>query len=214
MAPPLVIGGAALVSAIALLVVTRLTVNQARLAEARNAFMSALRDLRPFRTDLGGLWPSLGRLLRANARYARLALVPALILALPLTALFAHLERRYADTGLDAGHSLVLTMRASNPVNVAAADIEPRLSAPDGIRIESPAVWIPSLRESSWRVVAERAGEFDLSATIGGEVVAKHLTVSDPAHPRSPVRSWPVEFVALAMIFTLALQRPFGVRLV
>src|SRR5678816_2469451 len=101
MAPPLVIGGAALVSAIALLVVTRLTVNQARLAEARNAFMSALRDLRPFRTELSGLWPSLGRLLRANARYARLALVPALILALPLTALFAHLERRFADTGLD-----------------------------------------------------------------------------------------------------------------
>jgi hypothetical protein len=212
--PAFVIGGAALVSAIALLAVTRVTVNQTRLADARRAFVAALKDLRPFRSEISGVWAGLGRLIRANVRYARLALFPVLILALPLAALFAHLDSRYGEPGVSAGQSLVVTMRASNGAPVDAAGSEPRLSAQDGIRIETPAVWIPSLRESSWRIVPDRPGEYDLTATIGVEVVRQHLVVSDPAKPTSPIRSWPVEFVALSMIFTLVLQRPFGVRLV
>ena len=173
--------------------------------------MSALRDVRPFRTDLSGVWAGLGRLIRANARYARLALVPALVLALPLILLFNQLDSRYGIPEIKAGQPVVVAIRTSN---ADPGHLEPRLAVPEGIRIETPAVWIPSLNEANWRVVAERPGEFDLVATIGGETVAKHLIVADPARPTSPMRSWPVPFVALSMVFTLALQRPFGVRLI
>jgi hypothetical protein len=62
------------------------------------------------------------------------------------------------------------------------------LSAPAGIRIETPTLWIPSLREADWRIVADRQGDFELTVNVGDESVTKSLRVSDAVVRRSPVR--------------------------
>ncbi len=69
------------------------------------------------------------------------------------------------------------------------------LEAPDvslevdpGIEVETPLLWIPSLREADWRIAVTQPGEHEVRVRIGGEVYSKRVKVSDDIVRRTPVR--------------------------
>ena len=74
------------------------------------------------------------------------------------------------------------------------------LEAPEGVRVETPVVWVPSLRQAGWRVALEAPGEYELVVHIGEETLTKSVRVAGTTELRSPVRAsglsqviWPAE---------------------
>ena len=124
-------------------------------------------------------------ILRHNVTYFLLSLVPMFVTIVPIVLLIAQLQFHYGYRGLLPGETAVLTIELSE---AAAAKPSARLQAPSGLRVETPAVWIPSLNEIAWRVAADRAGEYELEIELDGEVYTKSVCVSDEITRRSPIR--------------------------
>ena len=72
-------------------------------------------------------------------------------------------------------------------------DVRPALTleAPPGVRVETPCVWAPALREGAWRIAAERSGQYDLRVTAGGAGATKRVVVSTAVAARTPRRPAP-----------------------
>ena len=107
-APLLLLAVVSALTALAMLFVVRRTSNQAALAAAKRGIRAALFEVRLFHDEPRGVWPALGRMLAANARYLRHTLVPFLWMVLPLTLVVAQLQAFYGYEGLRPGRAVVL----------------------------------------------------------------------------------------------------------
>lgn len=185
MATLLSLGAISLATAVVLLVVVRYTSNQAGIAQAKRAIRAGLFEIRLFNDDLRAILRAQRDVLRHNLTYLRLSAVPLLWVLLPLVVVIGQLQACYGYDGLHPGASalvkVALTEAAGNTPDL-------RLAAAPGVRVESPPVWIPSLREAAWRIGAERAGEYDLTVTINGDPVTKRVYVGGDVARRSPYR--------------------------
>jgi hypothetical protein len=180
------LAGLAVVSAAAamlMLLVVRATSNQTRLAAVKRSIQACVFEVRLFGDDARAIFRALGEMLRHNLTYLRLSLVPLLWMALPFGFLLVHLDGYYGVGELMPGRQVLVKVRMAG-----AASSAPELMAPDGVRIETPAVWIPSLREAVWRVVVERPGSYELNITTGSATVTKQLSAMSGIVRRSPVR--------------------------
>ena len=186
--PPLV--GLAVVSlglALVMLTVVRFTSNQARLIAVKRALQACVYEIRLFNDDIRTMLRAVGELARHNLTYLRLSLVPVLWMAIPIGLLVAQMHFHYGYGGLDVGHQAVVKVRMRESPNSPGSPAT--LVAPPGIRVETPAVWIPSLREAAWRIVADQPGTYDLTVNAGGDVFTKTIRVSNAIVRRSPLRA-------------------------
>ncbi len=188
--PPIVgLTVVSLIVAVALLVTFKLTSNQHAIAATRRRMQAGLYELRLFQDDPRLMPRIVVDLFRQQATYLRYALVPLLWAAIPLTLLIAHLQAYYGYEGLHPGQTAVVTVRLR-------ANTEPQLTldAPPGLRVETPSVWVPSLREASWRIAADREGDYDLRVILKATTNAtnatatKRVRVTSHVVARSPVR--------------------------
>lgn len=185
-----------LLVAAALLMAFKLTSNQHAIASTRRRIQAGLYELRLFQDD-PRLMPSIVfDLFRQQATYLRYALVPLLWVAIPLTLLIAHLHAYYGYEGLHPGQTAVVTARL-RPGAGAAGEPQLTLEAPPGLRVETPSVWVPSLREASWRIAADRDGDYDLRVILkssppkapnANATATKRVRVTSRSVARSPVR--------------------------
>lgn len=175
-------------TAIVLLLVVRRTSDQPRIARVKRAIRAGLFEIRLFNDDLGAILRAQGEILRHNLTYLRLSVVPLLWVAIPLVLLMGQLQAWYGYAGLHPGQTALVTVEVSDEAGPQPAL---RLDAEPGLRIETAAVWIPSLREAAWRVAAERPGDYELIVHVNGEAFAKSARVSDDLARRSPVRLEP-----------------------
>jgi hypothetical protein len=178
-----------LLVSLALLAAFKLTSNQRALAAAKRRMQANLFELRLFQDDPRLVMRVVGELLRVQVVYLRYAFVPLVWVVLPLTILAAHLQVRYGYDGLRPGHSALVTVRmkevasaaagnapgnasgnASSGAAGAAARPALTLDAPSGLRVETPGVWAAPLRETAWRIAADRDGDYEL-----------HISASAPA---------------------------------
>jgi hypothetical protein len=179
-----------LTAAVGLLVLFKHTSNQQALAETKRQIRAGLLELRLFQDSPGLMRRSVGALLLQQARYLRLALVPAVWALVPLALLLSHLQAHYGYDGLWPSSQSLVTVRLSPD---AAGAVRPALSltAPPGLRIETPCVWTPALREGAWRIVPDRPGEYELHVTANGVGATKRLRVSTAVAARAPHRAAP-----------------------
>jgi hypothetical protein len=63
------------------------------------------------------------------------------------------------------------------------------IQAPEGLRVETPRLWIPTLDEADWRLVATAPGNYEVIVEIGGNDYRKTVTVGDAILARSPIRT-------------------------
>jgi hypothetical protein len=176
-----------LISAIGMLLVVRATSDQARVAAVKRALQACVFEIRLFNDDARAMLRALGEMLRHNLTYMRLATAPVLWMTVPLGLLLAQLHSHYGYDGLAVGQRAVVKARLRN--SSTSPSPQARLAAPPGIRIETPPVWIPSIREVAWRVAAERPGDYVLKVQIGEDVFTKSVLVSDAIVRRSPLRT-------------------------
>jgi hypothetical protein len=173
-----------LLVSLALLAAFKVTSNQRALAAAKRRMQANLFELRLFQDDPRLVLRVVGDLLRQQVVYLRYAFVPLVWVALPLAILAAHLQARYGYDGLRPGHAALVTvrMKAAGGGTTGAASHAARpditLDAPSGLRIETPGVWAAPLRETAWRISAERDGDYELRISPGaaGATVAAAIT--------------------------------------
>jgi hypothetical protein len=163
-----------------------------------------------------------------------------------------HMEFRFGYTGLTAGEAALIKLRLDDSA-IDRGDAS--LEAPDAVKVETPAVFLPSDREIAWRIRPGAAGSYELRVHLGSHVLTKTVVVSDVVTRRSPVRpvpgfanqllypsetplpegsgltaitiayaerpfvvagwniGWSGVYVALTLVFVLALRGAFGVTM-
>jgi hypothetical protein len=177
-----------LVTAIVLLLVVRRTSDQRRIAAVKRDIRAGLFEIRLFNDDLRAILRAQGEILRHNLTYLRLSAVPLLWVLVPLVLLVGQLQAYYGYDGLHPGMPALIKVEISEGTG-DRPDV--RLAAPAGVRIETPAVWIPTLREAAWRISAEQPGEHELSIAVNGSAATKRVHVGDALARRSPYRLGP-----------------------
>jgi uncharacterized membrane protein (DUF106 family) len=184
-----------LVTAVFMLLIFKATSNQKMIEAVKRRIHSCLFEIRLFNDDLRAILRAQIEILRHNATYIRLSLVPLLWMIVPLMLLLAQLQFQYAYEGLRPGASALLKVelredwRETASVPAGEADKPAvELIVPEGLRVETEPVWIPSLREIDWRLAAEDWGQFEIQVLLGGESYAKNVQVDTGIRRRSPVR--------------------------
>jgi len=192
---------ASLLTAAAMLLVFRATSDQRRIEQVKRAMVAALFEIRLFNDDLPALFRAQGEMLRQNAAYVRLSLVPMLWMIVPIVLVVAQLEFRYGYAGLTPGQPVLVKaqLRHAPATNTDAAPAAGEassapaatLEAPNEVRVLTSAVWFPATQELVWQVTPNTPGEFVLNARIGSGTFTKTLEATDHVVRRSPLRVSP-----------------------
>ncbi len=172
-------------TAIGMLAVFKATSDQSRIAAAKRAIHAGLFEIRLFNDDLRLILQAQADILRHNLTYLRLSLVPMVWMILPLGLLIAQLQFHYGYEGLAPGRPALLKVRLAD---TAPEPSSLDLSVPSGMRVETPAVWIPTLREAAWRIVSEQPGTYELLIRVDGRTYTKSARSSQAVVLRSPLR--------------------------
>jgi uncharacterized membrane protein (DUF106 family) len=193
---PAIVGVAlvSLLTAVGMLLVFRYASDQKRMSDVKRRIHACVFEIRLFNDDLRAIVRAQLEILRHNWSYLKLTLRPMLWMIVPILLLIAQLQFHYGYSGLEPGKSAVLTARLDpERETIGNGDEKPavRLVAPAGLRVETPAVWVSSLNEISWRVGAERPGEYELEVEMNGASYTKSVLVSAVTARRSPIRLEP-----------------------
>lgn len=213
--PPLVgLALVSLVAAVAMLLVFRATSNQRGLEDAKRAILAGLLEVRLFNDDFGAVMRAQVEILRHNLTYLRLTLVPMAWMLVPFVLVTAQLQFHYGYEGLVPGEpALVKVQLGPGAMSVVPAEGPPiTLKPPEGLRVVTPAVWMPAIREIAWRITAERPGTYDLAVDVGGTQAIKQVVVSEAVVRRSPWRLAPGFFDELLYPAEAPLDADLSVR--
>jgi len=167
-----------LVSGVALLLVFRCTSNQRGLRSVKDRLIAHLLEVVLYRDELPVVLRAQLGVVRDNLRYLAYALVPLAFMALPVAALLVQIDLRYGRQPARVGEPIIvaakLTPEAGSLDTVS-------LTAPAGIKIDSPALRIPAEREVDWRIVASAPGSYELRLTAAGKQFSKTLVAGPQA---------------------------------
>ncbi len=194
--PPIVgLSVVSLLTAAGMLLVFRAKSDQQRIEQVKRAMVAALFEIRLFNDDLPALFRAQGEMLKQNAAYLRLSLVPMLWMIVPIGLIAAQLEFQYGYAGLTPGQPALVKARvrqSATPLAEPAAVSPPvsaaSLEAPKEIRVLTAGAWFPATQEIIWRVMAEVPGEYVLNAKVDGGTFTKTVDATDRVVRRSPVR--------------------------
>jgi uncharacterized membrane protein (DUF106 family) len=172
------------------LLVFKWTSNQQRIAEVKRRIHACLFEIRLFNDDLRAILRAQGEILRHVLHYQGLALKPMIWILPPLVLLMVHLHGFYGFRGFEPGDSALLQVELNDGWQNTAAGGRPdlRLEVPPGLRLETPAMWVPALGEVNWRIASDDWGDYVLRFSVGQGDVSKSVRVTDRVVRLSPIR--------------------------
>jgi uncharacterized membrane protein (DUF106 family) len=208
-----------------MLLLFKMTSNQKAMKEVKTRIGAYFLEMRLYKDDVSSVMASQGRILRANLGYMKLALLPAVVLIVPVVLIMVQLNLRYAYTGLEPGQTALVKVTLEDGVDPTDAPLT--LSAGEGLEKASPSVRIASLGEVDWKIrltssgvrtlrLSSDAGEmtFAVSGTRRlvpvysvmkkGAVWEGLLNPGAPAVPKTmPVKSVEVKYAPMSFDFGL-----------
>jgi hypothetical protein len=180
-----------LLVSVVMLIGFRAVSDQDALEEVKRRIYGGVYEIRLYKDDLRTIFAAQVGILRETMTYFRLSMVPMLWMMVPIVIIVSQLQFQYGYESLEPGQTALLRVELTEEAaeGVSATDgAGVSLDVPDGVRVETPLVWIPSLREAGWRIAAERPGEYELVISIGEETLTKSMRVSGTTVLRSPIR--------------------------
>ena len=180
-----------LLISVVMLIGFRAVSDQDALEEVKRRIYGGVYEIRLYKDDLRTIFAAQVGILRETMTYFRLSMVPMLWMMVPILIIVSQLQFQYGYESLEPGQTALLRVELTEEAaeGVSATDgAGVSLDVPDGVRVETPLVWIPSLREAGWRIAAERPGEYELVISIGEETLTKSMRVSGTTVLRSPIR--------------------------
>lgn len=170
------------------LLLFRVTSDQERLGPIKDRIFAGLFEIRLFNDDLGAIFRAQREILVQNLKYFGLGLVPLLWMIGPFVLLLGQLQFHYGYHGLDPGESTLLVAELRDDAVSGPQRPDAALEVPEGVTVETPAVWLPGRDSLVWRISAEKPGEHELRIRVGADTFTKTLRVGDEIARRSPLR--------------------------
>jgi uncharacterized membrane protein (DUF106 family) len=168
--------------------------DQDALAAAKRRIHAGVFEIRLFNDNLRAITRAQLDILRHTLTYFRLSFVPMAWMMIPLVLILIQLQFHYGYGALETGQpAIVKVSLAQDSGGSAAARPQLALTVSDGLRVETPMLWIPSQREASWRIGAGEPGHYQVTVTTDEAEFAKSVVftgapASSSAGRRSPRR--------------------------
>ena len=176
-----------LITAIGLLITFKKTSNQVALIEVKRKIHASLFEIRLFNDDLRAIIRAQVDILKNNLTYLRLSMIPMVWTLPPLILIVAQLQFHYGYQALTVGQQTILHVTLESTTSL---DTKPSLTVkiPEGLRVQVPPIWVPSLREMSWKLIAELPGDHEIMVSSAHGNATKTIRVTDSTVRLSPVR--------------------------
>lgn len=165
-----------LVSGVAMVWIFGKVSNQSAIRVVRDQIRGNLIGVRLFQSDLGVVMRLQRRIFGDTMRYMRYALIPMVVLLVPVMLIMTQLNLRFASGPVPPGDP-VLVKAFVRDAGVLSQAIS--LEASDDVAVETPGVRVPSAGEVAWRVRPLAPGQYQLRVRLGGEVLETHLVAGE-----------------------------------
>jgi hypothetical protein len=148
---------------------------QDSIAAAKNRIKVHLLEIRLFGDDILGVLLSTLKIVLTNAVYIGHNLLPMVVMAVPMVALLAQLEARYAFAPAPPGTTTLFKVALdASRTDVPATDV--RLELPEGVVLDAPPVRT-ARGEIAWRLRSPAEGDHVLRVHVGDRVYEKGWAV-------------------------------------
>jgi hypothetical protein len=206
----------AAVTGVLMLALFKYTSNQRAIKRVRNDIDAHLLALKLFKDSARVALKAQGRILAGAGRLFGLALVPMLVMAVPMTLLLGQLALWYEARPLEIGEEAVITLKLSG--EPAGSWPAVSLGPTEAVEVVAGPVRVRKDHEVCWNVKARANGGHRLLFQVGEQTFAKELAIGDgmmrvsterpgwdwsrillnpweePFRPGEPVRSIAVEY--------------------
>jgi hypothetical protein len=168
---------AAVATGVLMLVVFKYTSHQRAIRAVRNDIKANLLALRLFKDSPLVALRAQGSVLVGAGRLLVLALVPMLVMLVPVCLILGQLGLWYQARPLHIGEETVLTLRLNGEVDAPWPEVYVQPAA--ALEVTVGPVRVQSKREICWNVKARENGYHRLVFQVGGQAVGKEFAVGD-----------------------------------
>ena len=149
------------------------TTVQTRIKAVRERIRGNLIGVRLFQHDVGVVLRLQGKIVGDTFRFMRLALVPLVIMLVPVLLIMTQLALRFDVRPVAPGESVVLKALVRD---ASVLDQPVSLEAPEDVTVESPPVRVRATSEVAWRVRVDAPGDHVLRVSVGDQSLEKELS--------------------------------------
>jgi uncharacterized membrane protein (DUF106 family) len=181
----------AIVTGVLLLIVFKYTSNQKAIKRVRDDISAQLLALKLFKESAAVALRAQGHIMTGSFRLLILAIVPMLVMVVPVYLFLGQLAAWYQYRPLQVGEDTVLTMKLAGKEGDAWPDV--KLQPLSGVDVTAGPVRVQSKREICWDLRARENGPQELVFLVGKERVDKSLAIGSGfmrVSPRRPGWDW------------------------
>jgi hypothetical protein len=160
-----------------LLVVFKYTSNQRAIQGVRDDIKAHLLALKLFKDSASVTFRAQGRVFLGAFRLMVLALVPMLVMLVPVCLLLGQLAPWYQSRPLQVGEESVVTLKLGGNAESSWPDV--RLQPTPAAEVTVGPVRVFSQREICWNVKARENGYHRVLFQVGGQTSDKELAIGD-----------------------------------
>lgn len=166
----------AAITGVALLAVFKYTSNQAAIKRVKDEIKANLLALKLFKENAAVVLRAQGAILLAAMRLFALAIVPMLVMVVPVLLILGQLSLWYQARPLAVGEEAVVTLQLAGD-GPAVTDV--RLDPDAAIDVTAGPLRMPSEQRVCWRIKAQAPGRQRLVFHAGEQTADKELAVGD-----------------------------------
>ena len=160
--------------------------DQQVIRQVRDRIRGNLLGVRLYQHNIKVVLQLQGAILRDTLTYMKHAILPMLVLIVPVGLILAQLNLRFALRPLEPGRPVVVKVKLAEASYLKQ---DSHLQAPAAISIETQGVRIEPENEIAWRIRAEHLGYYSLKVVADGNEIEKALWVGDGWGAVSPIRT-------------------------
>ncbi|MGH7138476.1 MAG: hypothetical protein ACREHD_22220 [Pirellulales bacterium] len=168
------------ISGVTLLAVFKYTSNQAAIKRVKDEIKANLLALKLFKENASVVLNAQLAILLAAVRLAAFAILPMLVMVMPVLLVLGQLSLWYQSRPLKVGEDAVVTLKVGAgkaPANLAHNYV--RLDPLEAIDVAVGPVHVPSEQQVCWRITARQPGRHRLKFRVGDFMSEKELAVGD-----------------------------------
>jgi hypothetical protein len=160
-----------------LLILFKYTSRQRAIQRVRNDINAHLLALKLFKDSISVILRAQGRVFRGAGRLLVLAIVPMLVMIVPVCLLLVQLSLWYQYRPLRVGEEAVITLKLNDAAQSSWPEVS--LRPTDAVAVTIGPVRVLSRREVCWNIKGARSGQHRLEFQLGNAVGEKTLAISD-----------------------------------
>ena len=171
---------ATLVSAatgVLLLVIFKYTSNQQAIRRVRDDIKAHLLALKLFKDSTSVTFRAQGRVFWGAFRLMMLAIVPMLVMVVPVCLLLAQLALWYQSRPLQVGEEAVISVKLGDDGESSWPNVQ--LEPASAAAVEVGPVRVLSKREFCWRVIARENGYHSMQFQVNQQAIEKELAIGE-----------------------------------